>query len=78
MTSIDHVMISTRGNWYQTNSLEHESDDRADNTVSPVCVTMVKIWHFSGKFDNICHCIHCGSLKLIQDRAGILVLVRVL
>ena len=39
MTSFDHVMIPTRGNWFQTNPPEHESDDRAGNTVCSVCVT---------------------------------------
>ena len=33
MTSFDHVMIPTRGNWFQTNPVEHESDDPACNTV---------------------------------------------
>ena len=33
MTSFVHVIIPTRGNWFQTNPLEHESDDRAGNTV---------------------------------------------
>ena len=37
MMSFDHVLIPTRGNWFQTNPLEHESDD--GNTVSFVCVT---------------------------------------
>ena len=39
MTSFDHVMIPTRGNWFQTSPLEHESDDRAGNTVFSLCVT---------------------------------------
>ena len=31
MMSFNHVMIiPTRGNWFQTNPLEHELDDRAD------------------------------------------------
>ena len=38
MTSYDCVMIPTRGNWFQTNPQEHESDDRAGNTVSSVCI----------------------------------------
>ena len=38
MTSFDHVMILTHGNWFQTNPLEHALDDRAGNTVSSVCV----------------------------------------
>ena len=39
MMSFDHLMILTRGNWFQTNPLEHELDDRAGYTVSSVCVT---------------------------------------
>ena len=39
MMSFDHVIIPTRYNWLQTNPLEHESDDRADNLISSVCVT---------------------------------------
>ena len=39
MTSFDHVLISTRGNWFQTNPLEHELDDRSGNPVFSVCVT---------------------------------------
>ena len=33
------LSIQTRGNWFQTNPLEHESDDSVDNTISSVCVT---------------------------------------
>ena len=36
MTLFDHVLIPTRGNWFHTNPLEHESDDPAGNTVSSV------------------------------------------
>ena len=39
MTSYDRVMIPTRGNWFQTKPLAHESDDRAVNIVSSVCIT---------------------------------------
>ena len=61
--------------YYQTNTwnlipnkpikLEHESDDRADNTVTHVCVSMMvlpmgKIWHVRGKFDLS---LYCGSVK---------------
>ena len=63
MTSFHHVMISTCENWFQTNPLKHELDDRADNTVSSVCVLpVVKIWHFSSKFDHHLS-LHCGSTK---------------
>ena len=58
MTSFDHVMIPTRGNWFQTNPLEHEADDLAGNRVSSVCITNGKdispqrqIW------STFCHCI---------------------
>ena len=65
MTSFDHVMIPTRGNWFQTNPRGHKSNDRAGNTASPVCVCvlpMVKILHFSGKFDQHLS-LYCGSVK---------------
>ena len=39
MTSFHHVMILARGDWFQTNRLEHESDDRGGNRVPSVCVT---------------------------------------
>ena len=39
MTSFNYAMIPTRGNWFLTNRLEHESDDRTGNTVSSVCVS---------------------------------------
>ena len=39
MTSFNHFMIPTCGDWFQTNPLEHESDDPAGNTISSVCVT---------------------------------------
>ena len=61
MTSFDHVMIPTRGNWFSKNPLEHESDDCTGNTVSSVCVTNGKDMHFSGKFDQ--HSLYCGSVK---------------
>ena len=71
MTSFDHVMIPTRGNWFQTNPLEHESDDRA-------VLPMVNLWHFSGKFDQHNVTVLWFRKTEIQDRARILVLVRVL
>ena len=37
MTSFNYIIMPTRGNWFQTNPLEHESDDRADNTETSVC-----------------------------------------
>ena len=82
MMSFNHVMITTRGNWFQTSPLEHESNDRAGNTEPPVCLTNGKdmaldmalqrqIW---SKFATVLW-FHKTE---IQDRAGILVLVRVL
>ena len=31
MTSVNHVLIPTRGYWFQTNPLEHEWDGNHDN-----------------------------------------------
>ena len=43
MTSFDYIVnTNTWKLWFQTNTLEHELDDRADNTVSSVCVTNEK------------------------------------
>ena len=39
--------------WFQTNHLEHESDDRADNRVTSTCVTIEKYM----ALDQYCHCI---------------------
>ena len=39
MTSFNYINTPTRGNWFQTNPPEHESDDRAGSIVSSVCVT---------------------------------------
>ena len=38
MTSFNNMIISACGNWFQTNPLEHESDDRANNAV--LCVAL--------------------------------------
>ena len=54
ITSFNHVMIPTRGNWLQTNPLEHESDDRAD-----LCV-FYQWWRYgtsAASLINICRCI---------------------
>ena len=59
ITSFNHVMIPTRGNWFQTNPLEHESDDRADLLCR---FYMYLSWHFSGKFDQHLS-LYCGSVK---------------
>ena len=73
MTLFYYAVASTRGNWFQTNQPEHESDDRAGDTGTSVCVLpMRKILHFSGKFEQ-----HLWYSKTeITDGTGILVLVR--
>ena len=86
MTSFDHVMVSTRGSCFQTNPLE-QWIGWSPGMIALVIqyflsvLPMVKIWHFSGKFNQ--HFITFVTvLKFrkteIQDRAGISVLVRVL
>ena len=78
MTSCYYAPTPTRDSWFQTNQPEHESDDRAGNLVTSMCVTNEKDTDCSGKFNQHLLLI-CGSVKTkIQDRAGILVLVRVL
>ena len=68
MTSVNHVMTPTRGNWFQTNSLEHESD----NYANLLCVlTMVQIIIANS------HKSHIGQKKNvshqnIQENASIL------
>ena len=42
MMSFYCASTPTRGHWFQTNQLEHESDDPAGNTVTSVCVTNEK------------------------------------
>ena len=39
MMSFDRALIPTRNDWFQTNPLEHETDDRTGNKISCVCVT---------------------------------------
>ena len=68
MTSFNRVMMLTHSNWFQTNPLEHESDDPADLVCRGVCVlSMVTICHFSGKYDQ-----HLSLLRFrkteIQDK----------
>ena len=77
--SFDHVIISTPGNWFQTNTLEHESDDRTGNTVSSVCVTNGKDtaleWQIWPTYVTVL-CFRKNHDS--RYRAGILILVRVL
>ena len=42
MTSFYYASTQTRDNWFQTNQPEQESDDRAGDTVTSVCVTNEK------------------------------------
>ena len=42
MTSFYYASKPLRGNWFHTNQPEHESDDRAGDTVTSVCVTNEK------------------------------------
>ena len=76
MTSFDHVMIPTRGNWFQTNL--RESDDRAGNTVSSVSVTNGKDMALQRQIWSTFVTLLWFRKTEIQDRARILVLVRVL
>ena len=81
MTSFDCVMIATRGNWFQTNPLEQESDDRAGNrvsSVSSVCVTNGKDVALQRQIWSTFVTVLWFHKTEIQNSAGILVLVRVL
>ena len=42
MTSFYYASTPIRGNWFQANQPEHESDDHAGDTVTSVCVTNEK------------------------------------
>ena len=68
-------MIPTRGNWFQTNPLEHESDDPAGNSVSFVCVANGKDMALQRQIRSTFVTVLCFCKTEIQDRAGILVLV---
>ena len=59
MTSIYYASIPTCGNWFHTNLLEHESDDRAgDRTVTSVCANKEERYDTSAaNLINICPCI---------------------
>ena len=57
MTSFYYAIISTNGNWFQTNQSEHESNDCAANTVTCVCVINEKDMELKrANLINICHC----------------------
>ena len=51
MTSFYYASTSTRGNWFQTNQPEHDSDDRTGDVVYFCVLPLKMIWHFTGKFD---------------------------
>ena len=76
MTSFYYASTPICGNWSQTNHPEHESDDRADDTVF-VCVTTnekdtAQRQILSTTFVTVLWC----SKTVITDVIGILVLVR--
>ena len=75
MTSFNYITIPTRSNWFQTNPQEHESDDRADNAVSSVCVTNGKDMALHRQIWSTFVTVLWLRKAEIQDRAGILVLV---
>ena len=59
MTSFFNAIISARGNWFQSNQPDHESDDHA----LLLCVLpMRKIWHSVAKFDQHLS-MYCSSRK---------------
>ena len=79
MTSFYYASIPTCGNWFQTNQLDHELDDRAGDTVTSVRVTnekdmalQLQIWP---TFVTVL--VWINKTK-ITEGAEILVLVRVL
>ena len=79
MTSFDYVIIPTRGNWFQTSPLEHESDDLAGNTVSSVlCVTNEKDIALQRQIWSTFFTAWWFRKTKIPDWAAILVLVKIL
>ena len=79
MTSCYYASTPTRGSWFQTNQPEHESDDRAGDTVTSVCVLpMRKIRHCSGKFDQHLSLYHDAVKPKLQTGPGYWFFVRVL
>ena len=78
MTSYDCVLIPTCGNWFQTNPFEHESGDCAGNTVPSVCITNGEDIALQRHIQSTFATLLSFRKAEIQDRAGTLVLVRVL
>ena len=62
MMSIYYASTPTRGNWFQTNQPEHESDDRAGDTVTSVCVTNEREIALQLQFDQHLS-LYCGAAK---------------
>ena len=68
MTSFDHVMIPTCGNWFQKKKKKKKGHESMNRMIALVieyllCVLlMVKIWHLRGKFDQHLS-LYCGSVK---------------
>ena len=62
MPSFNRVVISTRGNWFKTYSLEHEHDE-LDSSFSVCVLPMAKI--YSGSVANYDQHLplYCGSVK---------------
>ena len=58
MTSFYYAIMPSRGNWFQTNKPDHESEDQLLLCVLPIR----NIRHFSGKFDQH-FSLYCGSVK---------------
>ena len=70
------LSIPTHGDWLQTNPLEHESDDRADHTVSSVCIANGKDMALQRLIWSTFVTVLWFRKTKIPDRAWRLVLVR--
>ena len=78
MTSCYPGSTSTRGSWFQTNQPEYESDDRAGDPVTPVCITNEKDTALQRQiWSTFVTGLWCSKTE-IKNGTGILVLVRVL
>ena len=60
MISFNHVMIATRGNWFQTNPVDHDLDNRAD----PLCVFYQRVKIQQTRKFNLHLLLYCDSIKL--------------
>ena len=63
MTSFNHIVIPARGNWFQTNSQEHEHDE-SDRCVHLLCV-FYQWQRYSSSVANYDQhlSLYCGSVK---------------